>query len=337
MRSAAARSPTSAASARARLSNPPRPMPAEKRREEWVDAARCVAMLSILSLHAGADAAVLSTPVGGALCLFFALAGYFMPREAGRAARRALRLGLAWLLWSLISLGLYVAVQPGVEWSWARAFGLCGEPAYNTPLWFLKDLCLFQLVVAGLAALRLLPRHGWLLLALLAACTYAAEPAQHEAVRFSWLPALLLGYNLRAIPLPQLRAWLQQHAWHLLLGGAALLLQRTYYPELLQATGRQAAACSLPVGALVWAVWYLLAAEWLARHCRRLAAGMAQAGACMLFIYAAHSLAYAPFYHMGIAPAWGVCAMLGLLAGLTVLGRGLQRICPRAMGLLTAR
>ena len=306
------------------------------RREEWVDVARCVAMLSILALHAGADAAWLGEPVGGSICLFFVMAGYFMPREPGRAAQRALRLGLAWLLWSLLSLGLYILAQPEQGWTWARAFGL-GAAAYNTPLWFLKNLCIFELLVAAMAALRLLPRYGWLILAVLAGFTYAAEPAQHESLRFSWLPAVLLGYNLRAHSLAHLRELLVRHAWALAAAGVLLLLQRACYPELLAWAGLRAAACSLPVASLVWALGYALAAMALLRLCPRLAGLMAQSGACMLFIYAAHSLAYAPFYASGISAGWGLVAMLALLVLLTLLGRALQRAWPWGMRLLTAR
>lgn len=56
----------------------------------------------------------------------------------------------------------------------------------------------------------------------------------------------------------------------------------------------------------------------------------------MLFIYAAHSLAYAPFYHLSIAPAWGVPIMLLLMGALTITAHQLQRLCPLGMRLLTA-
>lgn len=308
---------------------------AQKPREAWVDVARCLAMAVIMCLHAGANPVLLGAPVGGAIALFFVLSGYFMPQEAGAAAVRALRLGLAWLLWSGISLALYIAAQPGVEWSWAGALGI-GRAAYNVPLWFLKDLCLYQLIIAGLAALRLLPRYKWLLLVALACCTYAAEPAQHETLRFDNLPAVLLGYALRGISLTTLRHALARHALPLLIVGMLLLLQRAYYPRLLLPELR-AAASSLPVEAGVWAVWYALAGVAIVYLLPRASAIIARAGACMLFIYAAHSLAYAPFYVMKLPTPASIATMLALLPLLYAAHAALARLFPRLTRLLTAK
>ena len=293
-------------------------------------------MLGIMWLHSGATPSWLHAPVGGGICLFFMLAGRFMPESPGAAAQRACRLGLAWLLWSLISLGLFILAQPGESWSWARAFGL-GEPAYNTPLWFLRNLCLYQLLLAGLAALRLLPRYKWLLLALLLGLSYAAEPAQHVGLRFDWLSAVLLGYCLRGIPLPRLHAWLLAHAPALLAAGVFLLVQRAYYPELLSALGMRCYSCSLHVVEFMWAIGYLLAGAGLVRLCSPLASRMAQCGSCMLFIYAGHSLAYAPLYGLPLPSPCRLALMALVLVGLTLLCRLLHRIAPIGTRLLTAR
>lgn len=40
------------------------------RRAEWVDTARCLAMLGIMWLHSGPPPSWLSAPVGGGICLF---------------------------------------------------------------------------------------------------------------------------------------------------------------------------------------------------------------------------------------------------------------------------
>lgn len=306
-------------------------------RVAWIDTARCLAMLAIMWLHSSAEAAPwLSVPVGGGICLFFILAGRFMPTEPRAAAQRALRLGLAWLLWSLLSLGLYILAQPGVEWSWARAFGW-GASAYNTPLWFLRNLCIYQLILAGLGALRVLPRGKWLLLALLLGASYAAEPAQHVGLRFDWLSAMLLGYCLKPLPVERVHHWLAGHAPALLAAGALLLCQRAWYPRLLGLLGQQSYACTLHVPELIWAVGYLLAAIGLLRVCRPLGEHMAKCGPCMLFIYAAHSLAYAPFYTLALPSACRLGLMAGLLILLTLLCKWLQHHCPRATSLLMAK
>lgn len=309
---------------------------AEKHRAEWVDTARCLAMLGIMWLHSGTPPAWLNAPVGGGICLFFILAGRFMPDSPATAAWRALRLGIAWALWSLISLGLYILAQPGVEWSWVRAFGL-GEAAYNTPLWFLRNLCLYQLILAGLLALRLLPRLQWLILALMLSLSYAAEPPQHVGLRFDWLSAVMLGYCLRGVELERLKLWVADHAPALLVAGGLLLLQRAYYPELLSQLGIRSYACSLHVVELTWAIGYVLASIGLLRLCRTLATYMAQSGECMLFIYAGHSLAYAPLYSLPLASVYRLCIMALLLALLTLLCKKLQQTFPQSMRLLMAR
>lgn len=314
------------------------PQPPAKPREIWIDVARCVAMAFIMSLHAGAAPHALNTPVGGAICLFFVLAGYFTPRQARAAALRALRLGVAWLLWSLLSLGLYIAVHTGTAWDWAHAFGI-GAAAYNTPLWFLKDLCVFQLIMAALMALRLLPRYGWFTCALLAAFTYAAEPQQHEALRFSWLPAVLLGYALRgSIPTPsQLRSAAVRHSRLIIAAGALLILQHTFYPRLLHSFGIRATSCALPIQPLIWATWYALVAIGITALLPRTAGVIALAGSCMLFIYAGHVPAYSPFYHIHMPPTWGTVIMLGLIPALCAAHAALARLLPGITRLLTAR
>ena len=305
------------------------PTPRHTQRAAWVDAARCLAMLLILWLHSSAQPMPwLSEPVGGGICLFFILAGRFMPEEPGAAARRALRLGLAWALWSMLSLGLYILAQPGVEWTWARAFGW-GEPAYNTPLWFLRNLCLYQLILAALGALHLLPRYGWLLLALLLGATYAAEPAQHVGLRFDWLSAVLLGRCLRPLPLDHLRSRLVEHAPALLTAGLLLLCQRHWYPRLLTSLGVHSYASSLHIAELAWAVAYLLAGIGILRLCRPLGQLMAQTGPCMLFIYAAHSLAYAPLYRLELPSLCRLALMTLLLALLTLLYKAMAYCAAR--------
>lgn len=314
---------------------PPTGTPA-KHRVAWVDSARCLAMFFIMWLHVGHAPSWIGVPVGGGICLFFVLAGYFMPREAGKAARRALALGLAWLLWSAITLGLYMLVQPHHPIEWARVFGY-GQAAYNTPLWFLRNLTLYQLAIAALAALHLLPRANWLVLALLAGFTYVREPSQHEGLRWDWMMAVMLGYCLRSTGLHTLEQWLRQHAGYVLAAILLLLLQREYYPLLAEWQGLEYYRCSLPVVQLCYALLMCYAAMGLARFLPRLNNWLAIAGSSMMFTYAAHSLLYAIIYHYNL-PRW--CGFAYAAAGIALLtwcaGR-LHALLPRVMKLLTAR
>ena len=171
-------------------------------RAHWVDCARTLAMFCIVWLHANAAPAGLGQVVGGAITLFFLLAGYFLPVQAGKALVRTARLALAWLLWSLLSLGLMAATAPDFEFSWQRCVGW-GVAAYNTPLWFLKTLLAYQLVAVGLLALRFLPRFCWVAVLVLMLCSYTSAPAQYAAVRFDYLWVFLLGLALKQVPLQE--------------------------------------------------------------------------------------------------------------------------------------
>lgn len=305
-------------------------------RVAWVDSARCLAMFFIMWLHVGQAPGWIGNPVGGSICLFFVLAGYFMPRETGRATRRVLALALAWLLWSLLTLGLFLLVQPDLQIDWARAFGY-GRAAYNTPLWFVRNLVCYQAVIVLLAGMRLLPRCNWLLLAVLAGLTYAREPSQHEGLRWDWMMAVVLGYSLRCISLHTLEQWLTRHARYILAAIVLILLQREYYPLLARWQGWDYYRCSLPVVQLCYALLMCYAAMGLARWLPRLNHWLAVAGGSMMFTYAAHSLLYAIIYHYNL-PRW--CGFAYAAAGIALLtwaaGYMAARL-PRIMKLLTAR
>lgn len=305
-------------------------------RAVWVDTARSLAMLPILWLHAGDAPDVLSRPVGGAICLFFILAGYFMPRQAGACAKRAAKLALAWLLWSLISWGLYCLAPSEKNWTWPQVFGW-GTAALNTPLWFLRNLFLYQLIFAGLIRLHLLPRYDWLWLALLAGCCYAAEPDQHECLRFDWMIALALGFCLRRFDLESLRERLVRNALPLLLLTVLWYTQWHIYPDWLRAHGLTSHQCGLPLAALTWALFYILPSIAAERYFPRTAAILAMGGEGMIFCYAAHSLIYAPLYAYDIHVLWNIWAPPLVLPMLITVQRHLYARAPRLACLLCAK
>lgn len=303
----------------------------------WVDAARCIAMFFIIWLHTGKSPTWNGDLVGGALCLFFVLAGYFMPRESRRCAQRALRMLRLWLLWSLLSAGLYMLTKPGAEWSWARVFGF-GVGAYNTPLWFLRNLAVYQLLVAGGLALRLLPRYTWLLTALMAAFAYTCEHSQHITLRFDWMVALMLGVSLRTSMAPdELTNRLRKHSQVLLIALTILLLQIHILPLLGRTLDIAIRVCSLPAESLALALLYSLAALSLERWLPKVGKAFALSGRSMLFCYITHSFALAIFYNY---PAIDFCHNIWvpplLLFLLTLLCRTLERHFPRTMRFLFA-
>ncbi len=310
---------------------------APRPREVWIDAARCIAMFFIIWLHTGKSPAWNGELVGGALCLFFIFAGYFMPRQAGRCAARALRMLRLWVLWSLLSAALYMLTKQGAVWSWERLVGL-GDGAYNTPLWFLRNLAVYQLLAAGMLALRLLPRHAWLTVALLASFAYTCEHSQHITIRFDWMVAFVLGTALRTSVGPKvLSSWLRSHALVLTVAIAILLVQIHALPALGRSLDVSVRVCSLPVESLAYTILYSLAAMALVRRLPRMAAAMAASGRCMIFCYITHSFALAIFYNYPqIDFARNIWVPALLLVVLTRLYGVLNRCFPRAMRFLFA-
>lgn len=312
---------------------PPDAAPPHPPRAEWVDAARSAAMFFIIWLHAGAAPAWCGQAVGGALFLFFLLAGYFTPPTAALCLKRAVKLGAAWLLWSLIAGALYALFSPGHALTWPRLFGW-GEAAYNTPLWFLRSLAVYELLPAALTALRLLPRFKWLVLLLLLCYPYADAPAQHLTLRFDYLPVLLLGYCLRGVGLERLHALLLRRAW-LWVGCALLLLA---LPAYLPCCAALAAHSPLPLHAAAVALLLLAAGVLGQRFLPRFTAYSARMGRGMMFCYVTHSFFLAPLY-TGYEVQWGhnIWVPLLLLPLLTACGAWCTRRFPRAMHLLLAR
>lgn len=308
---------------------------APRPREVWIDAARCIAMFFIIWLHTGKSPAWNSDLVGGALCLFFVFAGYFMPQQAGRCAARALRMLWLWVLWSLLSAGLYMLTKQGAVWSWERLVGL-GDGAYNTPLWFLRNLAVYQLLVAGMLALRLLPRHAWLTVALLASFAYTCEHSQHITLRFDWMVAFMLGCALRtSVGMESLSRWLRENALALVVAGGLFLVQIHALPALGDALDMAVRLCSLPVESLVYTILYSLVAMALVRWLPRAAELLAHSGRCMIFCYITHSFGLAVFYNYPqIDFACNFWVPVLLLAVLTWLYGVFNRFFPRAMRFL---
>lgn len=292
-------------------------------------------MFFIIWLHTGKSPAWNSDLVGGALCLFFVFAGYFMPQQAGRCAARALRMLWLWGLWSLLSAGLYMLTKQGAVWSWERLIGW-GVGAYNTPLWFLRNLAVYQLLAAGMLALRLLPRHAWLTVALLASFAYTCEHSQHITLRFDWMVAFMLGCALRtSVEMESLSRWLRENALALVVAGGLLLVQIHALPALGDALDMAVRLCSLPVESLVYTILYSLVAMALVRWLPRMAAAMAASGRCMIFCYITHSFGLAVFYNYPqIDFACNFWVPVLLLAVLTWLYGVFNRFFPRAMRFL---
>ena len=307
------------------------------RRAVWVDCARALAMFFIVWLHANAAPGWVGKVVGGAIALFFLLAGYFLPSSAGRVVERTGRLALAWGLWSLMSVLFLLVVKPYVDITWQRVVGW-GVAAYNTPLWFLKTLVAYQLVLAGLMALRLLPRHAWVAVVFLALCSYTTAPSQHLSVRFDYLWIFLLGYAAKQAPLELVRGYMVQNKWILLLVIVGVFAQPECLEEYAEEVEVSWRHCNLPLKSLAFMTSFLLAGVLLDEYLPRVADLFARCGQWMLFIYAGHIYLLSPLYqHKGLSLCWNVWVPLVVLPVMVVLGRMLSRCFPRAMACLLAQ
>ena len=294
-------------------------------------------MFFIIWLHADAAPWWVGKVVGGAIALFFLLAGYFLPVGAGQVMRRTGRLALAWGAWSMLSVLFLLIAKPYVDISWQRVVGW-QVAAYNTPLWFLKTLVAYHLVVALLQAVHLLPRYSWVLVVFLVLCSYTTSPSQHLSVRFDYLWVFLLGFAAKNVALETMFRYVRSNSWVLLLAVVGVFLQPQWleeYADMVDASWRH---CNLPLWNLAFMSLFLLVGVAMVGALPRVAAVLASCGRWMLFIYAGHSYLLSPLYrYEEIRWAWNVWVPVLVLPLMVMIARGLTRFVPRTMALLQAR
>lgn len=294
-------------------------------------------MFFVIWLHADAAPWWVGKVVGGAIALFFLLAGYFLPVGAGQVMRRAGRLALAWGAWSMLSVLFLLIAKPYVDISWQRVVGW-QVAAYNTPLWFLKTLVAYHLVVAMLQAVQLLPRYSWVLVVFLVLCSYTTSPSQHLSVRFDYLWVFLLGFAAKNVALETMFRYVRSNSWVLLLAVVGVFLQPQWleeYADMVDASWRH---CNLPLWNLAFMSLFLLVGVAMVGALPRVAAVLASCGRWMLFIYAGHSYLLSPLYrYEEIRWGWNVWVPVLVLPLMVMLARGLTRLVPRTMALLQAR
>lgn len=294
-------------------------------------------MFFIIWLHADAAPWWVGKVVGGAIALFFLLAGYFLPVSAGQVMRRTGRLALAWGAWSMLSVLFLLIAKPYVDICWQRVVGW-QVAAYNTPLWFLKTLVAYHLVVALLQAVQLLPRYSWVLVVFLVLCSYTTSPSQHLSVRFDYLWVFLLGFAAKNVALETMFRYVRRHGWVLLLAVIGVFLQPQWleeYADMVDASWRH---CNLPLWNLAFMALFLLVGVAMVGALPRVAAVLASCGRWMLFIYAGHSYLLSPLYcYEEIRWGWNVWVPMLVLPLMVMMARGLTRHVPRTMALLQAR
>lgn len=312
-------------------------MSSTRSRADWVDCARTLAMFFIIWLHANAAPSWSGKVVGGGIALFFLMAGYFLPRDARKVVVRTGRLALAWAVWSLLSVTFLLLAKPYVEISWERAVGW-GVAAYNTPLWFLKTLVAYQLVVALLLWLQALPRYSWVLVVFLAFCSYTTAPSQHLSVRFDYFWIFLLGYSAKVVSLETIFEYIRRHGWVLLLVVHGVFFQPGLLEDLADMADLSWRHCNLPLWNLAFMTMFLLAGVALAVSLPRVSGALASCGQWMLFIYAGHSYLLTPIYcYENLRWGWNLWVPVLVLPLMVLLAKWLSRLLPRTMAVLQAK
>jgi hypothetical protein len=196
----------------------------------------------------------------------------------------------------------------------------------------------YQLVLAGLMALRLLPRYAWVAVVFLALCSYTTAPSQHLSVRFDYLWIFLLGFVAKQAPLELVREYMVRNKWILLLVIVGVFAQPECLEEYAEELDVSWRHCNLPLKSLAFMASFLLAGVLLDEYLPRVAALFARCGQWMLFIYAGHIYLLSPLYqHKGLSLCWNVWVPLVVLPVMVLLGWLLSRCFPRAMACLLAQ
>lgn len=305
-------------------------------RAPWVDVSRALAMFFIMWLHTRNAPVAIHGAVGGGIGLFFLMAGYFMPREARRSALRALEFARTWLIWML--LPLLVNFLSGGDFEWQRALGW-GVGAYNAPMWFLRNLVIFQLMMAALMFFKFLPRHAAPMAAGLICCAYITEWSEHTTIRFNYMMMLVLGFALRAIKLRAIYEYLQKNAFILAFVAGVIILQPLLLAEFCDAWGIKCRIPNIPVRSMSYALLLLLSGITISKYLPKLADYLALAGRCMMFIFVSHVIFYGLIIYcehvlLGGMRLDGVWTPIIVMAGLTWLCLRLQAKYPTLMRLL---
>ncbi|MEG2328046.1 MAG: acyltransferase [Akkermansia sp.] len=165
------------------------------KRLDWVDGARVLAMMSIILQHVGAPCLWNDPLLTSSLALFFILSGYFSARHleaGGRPSLSYLKKRLCSLLrpyivWNLLfmigDLSLHAMGEISVDRDLNRSiitlfcqcFGLGYDPVL-VPLWFLRDLMIFNIITVFL-----LSKSRALFWGIALACLFIQPFSQNQA------------------------------------------------------------------------------------------------------------------------------------------------------------
>jgi len=313
-------------------------LPVFKKRVEWVDASRALAMFFIMWLHTNAAPQWIAPLVEGGLVLFFVFAGYFLPRSPKKCLLRTLRLLLALCLWMFFSSIFIMRIMPNIDYTWQDMIGW-GVVPLNYPLWFLKDLIIFQFIMYVLMCLRILPRYAWILLVILASFSYTNEYGPAGPVSFSWMIPLLLGYALSDFSIIRITEYIRDNIVLLFFAAFFILIQPYIIGMLAPYFDLSSYRPKLAITAFAYAMLFAVFMLFLEKRCSRLLSFMAFLGSYTMFIYASHYLLYLIMNYVcviyfGSEQIDGFWMPFAAFLILVPLCRFLQHFFPRMMTLL---
>lgn len=317
-----------------------------KKRVAWVDLIRVLALFIILWKHASMPE-WLDIPTTASVFVYFLLAGYFCRLDSRNLWLRAWRILRTYAAWMLIALplacgGLWSAYRGGgaefLSYAYECFIGN-PDPVADGPLWFLKELFVFQCVLAVASLIGPARMMAGCLAVFLLARVYAVDGMHYYSYALNAIP-FFVGVVCSRFSLQDAEDWFRGVRWHVAaiiaaVAACALWLQRDAVQDGAQGyIGMRMFYFLICAGALCAAVegcrLFPRACDWLASY-----------GSLVMFIYAGHMLLFKVFNYacreLGM-PDWrqeyGFAAALATFVVLAVAAKLLNRVCPGVMRVL---
>lgn len=255
---------------------------------QWIWVARALSIYLIVWLHTDIAPDFVSIAVQGATATFFLISGYYLPDTAKKAAFTSLISARTWLIWATIATLIYALIQGGVSWQQAIGWEI---QSYNYPLWFLRTLIIYQLIIAAIVAIGLIPRHRVLITIMLAGMAYFTEWSDLSRLNFSWFVTILIGYSLKSIPMNKIGGYFNNN-WLLLLVVAILyLIECNIVTSQAEIMAWKFEPANLTIHSFAYSILILamstLIINKLPKSISRL---IARIGSCSMFIFVTHAI-----------------------------------------------
>lgn len=317
-----------------------------KKRVAWVDLIRVLALFIILWKHASMPE-WLDIPTTASVFVYFLLAGYFCRLDSRSIWLRAWRILRTYAVWMLIALplacgGLWSAYREGGDRFLTYAYECfigSPDPVADGPLWFLKELFVFQCVLAAASWIGPARTMAGCAVVFLLARGYVSDSMHYYSYALNAIP-FFAGVVCSRFSLQEAESWFRGVRWPvaaIMVAVIASFLWISYDAGIADAQGYigiRAFYFLICAGAFCAAVelcrWFPKACAWLASY-----------GSLVMFIYAGHMLMFKMSNYVCRKldmPDWrqeyGFAAALVTFVFLAVAAKLLNRACPGVMRIL---